>query len=95
MGVYAQRHFVANFSYLFGYSWAFHTCCAGWRGGDVARGWVGGLGCKFIPACTYSARPEPRGLGRLQRFQQNDVSTRAGCINRILRSTLRYAKLNT
>jgi len=27
----------------------------------------------------------------LQPFQQKDVSTRPGCINRVLRSTLRYA----
>jgi len=30
-------------------------------------------------------------VSRLQRFQQKDVSTRAGCINQVLRSTSRYA----
>jgi hypothetical protein len=75
--------FVANFSYLFGYSYELHTCGAEWYGREVARGWMPGLICKFIPACTYSAWPETHGANRLQRFQQKDVSTRAGCINRV------------
>ena len=29
IGVYTQKRFVANYSYLFGYSWALHACCAG------------------------------------------------------------------
>lgn len=81
--------FVNNFSYLFGYSCALHACCAGWCRREVARGWMLGLGCKFSPACTYSAWPEPDGVSHLQRFQQKDVLTRAGCINRVLRSTSR------
>jgi hypothetical protein len=44
MGVYAQRQFVANFSYLFGYSVALHACCAGSCGRKVARtGFLFGL----------------------------------------------------
>ena len=89
MRVERAKIFVANFSYLFGYSGTLHACCAGWCGGDVARGWMPGLVCKFSPACTYSAWPEPHGVSHLQRFQQKDVSTRAGCINRVLRSTSR------
>jgi hypothetical protein len=58
MGVYTQRYFVTNFSYLFGYSVALRACCARWCGGEVARGLVKGLGCKFIPACKYSAWSE-------------------------------------
>jgi hypothetical protein len=33
-----QKRFVANYSYLFGYSWALHACCAGWCGeGQAAK----------------------------------------------------------
>lgn len=87
MQVERAKIFVANFSYLFGYSGVLHACCAGWCGREVARNWMPGLVLKFIPACTYSAWPEPHGTSRLQRFQLTDVSTRTGCINRVASPT--------
>jgi hypothetical protein len=46
----------------------------------------------FIPAYADSTWPETHGASRLQRFQQKDVSTRTGCINRVLRTTSPHAR---
>ena len=51
MGVYAQRRFIANYSYFFRYSVALRACSAGWCGGDVARGGDAGY---VLQVCRYA-----------------------------------------
>ena len=58
-------------------------------GGKLRGAWLSGWVCLFTPACKYSNWSETHGTSRLQRVQQKDVSTRAWCINLVLRFTSR------
>ncbi len=50
--------------------------------GEVAKGWVPGWGCSFMPSCTDSAWLKTAGASRLQRFQQKCINSGVVKVNR-------------
>ena len=69
MGVYTHWYFVVNFSYLFRYSWVFHTAAL-----DGAEGKLQGVGCGVWAANLYLHKHTALGLSPMVQAACNDFN---------------------